>query len=98
MDEAVPRRVQEELGMSVTGISEIGSFVYRSDYSNGLAEYEYDHVFVARATETPHPDVREVDAIWWIDADELCHALTHRPEFFATWARTVLPMALANLQ
>ena len=46
LDQAVPRRMREELGFS-SRAEELFSFVYRHVFSDGLVEYEFDHVFLA---------------------------------------------------
>ncbi len=44
--EAVSRRLAQELGVSGVDCNEVGSFVYRAAFANGITEYEYDHVLV----------------------------------------------------
>lgn len=94
---AAQRRMQEELGCTMRNVREIGSFVYRAAFANGLTEYEYDHVLLATLDGELAPRVDEVDATWWVDADELSRLLRTIPTAFAPWALTVLPMALAEL-
>ena len=95
--DAAHRRVREELGCGMSGAHEIGSFVYRAAFSNGLAEYEYDHVLLATIDGPLAPRIDEVDAIWWVDAAQLSELLLEYPRIFAPWALTVLPMALAHM-
>ena len=45
---AAARRVTEELGCEAPELEEIGAFVYRAPFSNGLVEHEYDHVLLGR--------------------------------------------------
>lgn len=96
LGEAVARRVQEELGCSVRDLREIGSFVYRTPFADGLVEYEFDHVFVGACEGALTPDVSEVDALWWVGIRELGDLLVEYPHLFASWALTVLPMVLAH--
>ena len=92
--EAASRRVTEELGCAVRDLREIGSFVYRADFANGLTEYEFDHVLVGRFEGELAPPVDEVDVVWWISLEHLARVLTTHSLLFAPWARTVLPLAL----
>src|ERR1700739_185125 len=39
------RRLREELGFT-TELEKLFEFTYRTDYANGLTEFEFDHVFV----------------------------------------------------
>ena len=45
---AAYRRVHEELGCDAQGLREVGFFVYRAAFANGITEHEYDHVLVGR--------------------------------------------------
>lgn len=94
---AAYRRVGEELGCSAQGLTEIGAFCYRATFVTGLTEFEYDHVLVGTVAGTPNPDPREVGAVRWVNTKALAQELTAHPERFATWAFTVLAMALAHV-
>jgi isopentenyl-diphosphate delta-isomerase len=87
-------RVREELGCGVRDLSELGSFVYRAVFPDGLCEYEYDHVLLGRADGEPDPDPAEVSETRWIPAEALSDLLTQAPEQFAPWAFTVFSMML----
>lgn len=91
---AVRRRVREELNCDVSGLHEIGAFVYRAEFGNGLVEHEFDHVLVGTCVGEVTPDPAEVDAVRWVGKSELVRLLAEEPQTFAVWAHTVLPMAL----
>ena len=91
---AVERRLQEELGVAVQGPQEIGAFVYRAPFANGIVEYEYDHVFVAQYAGQVTPNPQESDRAVWMGAGELARRLAAEPEAFAPWSLTVFPMVL----
>lgn len=100
--DAVPRRLTQELGVPAAvaaglGYDEVGSFVYRSPYGNGLTEFEYDHVFVASYDGPLTPDPDEVEATAWVDADEALTDLQAHPSRYASWFLTAAPMACAWL-
>ena len=92
--EAARARVREELGCGVRDLEEIGSFVYRAPFPDGLCEYEYDHVLLGRAEGTPNPDPAEVSEIRWITAAELSSLAAGSPAQFAPWAFTVFSFVL----
>ncbi len=51
------RRLDEELGLQVDWLREVGRFVYRAaDPHSGLVEHEYDHLFVGHFDGAPAPD------------------------------------------
>lgn len=91
---AARARVREELGCGVRDLEEIGSFVYRAPFPDGLCEYEYDHVLLGRAEGTPNPDPAEVSEIRWITAAELSSLAAGSPAQFAPWAFTVFSFVL----
>lgn len=94
LNQAVVRRVQEELGIDVHDAKEIGAFIYRTAFHNGLVEYEYDHVFVAYCEEEPTPDPKEAEALRWVTPEELSSLLLSKPRMFASWAPTVFSLVL----
>ena len=95
--DAAYRRTYEELGTHALDLQEIGAFVYRSVYDGGISEFEYDHVFLGRCDEEPHPDPIEVSDVRWITPDALSHELIETPDAFATWAITVFPLVFKHL-
>lgn len=94
---AAYRRVREELGCEARDLREIGAFVYRAPFPNGLVEYEYDHVLVGSCVTDPHPDPSEVGGLRWAGASRVASDLAESPTLFAPWAFTVLSLALAEL-
>lgn len=93
--DAARRRVREELGCEVRGLREIGAFVYRAEFGNGLVEFEYDHVLLGSCEGEPDPDPAEVGAVRWEPAESVAVELAEHPERFAPWAFTVLSLAWA---
>lgn len=92
-------RLMEELGVE-TQIEEIGHFVYRHTFENGMTEYEFDHVLLGRVDRsTPlSPDPAEADAVEWMRMEELETQLTQTPEKFTPWFITAAPIALEYLK
>ena len=94
---AAHRRTIEELGIEAEGLVEIGAFVYRASFEDGLTEYEYDHVLLGTCTEEPCPNPFEVSAVRWASPTDLAQELAAHPRRYAVWAFTVLSLALAHL-
>ena len=97
LDEAVQRRLLEELGVSCP-CREVGSFVYRHTFSPELFEYEYDHVFVGAYSGQVMPDPQEIMDTRWYTKAEIVALLTQDPDRFAPWFITALPMALREMK
>lgn len=95
---AARRRLYEELGAQAGRLREIGAFVYRAEFENGLCEYEYDHVLLGELDSGLCPDPAEVGDTRWVSADELAAELAEHPERFAPWAFTVLTLAMRALE
>jgi isopentenyl-diphosphate delta-isomerase len=93
LDEAVQRRLQEEMGFQCDLHRAFG-FVYRADVGNGLVEHEYDHVFlgVADAAVAANPD--EVADWRWVDPPVLRTDVAHHPERYTFWFRHILDRTL----
>ena len=93
--DAVKRRLQEEAGIECP-VTEAGSFIYYAPFSDGLAEYEYDHVFVGHyngefsADPEEAQEMKAVD-IGWLKADIAVH-----PEKYAPWFFPALRIALTE--
>ena len=94
---AARRRVAEELGAQAGELREVGSFVYRAAFQNGISEFEFDHVFVAPCMGNVDPDPTEASEVRWVSAREAARELTEHPETFCVWVPNVLSLALAVL-
>lgn len=68
-----------------TDVSEIFSFVYRSDYENGLSEHEYDHVFIGYYDDDPIPNPEEVCEFDWKNLDAIKYDMIQYPDHYTTW-------------
>ncbi|MBU1032338.1 MAG: isopentenyl-diphosphate Delta-isomerase [Patescibacteria group bacterium] len=89
LSDATQRRLKEEMGFT-TPTNEIFSFVYRSDYENGLTEHEFDHVFIGYYDDQPTPDPEEVMDYKWMDMDDLKEDIRKNPDHYTTWFRKIL--------
>ena len=95
--EAVPRRLQEELGVSCE-VKELFDFVYFSKYAEDLFEYECDHVFLGTCEGPFSPDPGEIEAVEWVTFDALEQRLLNTPEEFCSWFRIAAPKVLQMLR
>lgn len=88
---AAIRRLREELGFT-TSLTRLFSFTYRSEYDNGLTEFEFDHVFVGRYDAAIHADPAEVSDHRYRSLDEIRAELLAQPGQFTTWFHLAFPM------
>ena len=96
LDEAVTRRVKEELGIT-TRFDELFGFVYRSIFNNGIIEYEYDHVFISDYEGDIEPDEEEVEELKWIELKDLADDLVNNPDDYTVWFQIAAPKVLELL-
>ncbi|MGI6220819.1 MAG: isopentenyl-diphosphate Delta-isomerase [Coriobacteriales bacterium] len=87
--DAARRRLREELDCGVSGLRELGAFVYRAEVGNELVENEIDHVLVGTIEGQPTPNPEEIAEVRWLSAEELSSELSERPDRFAAWAPRV---------
>tara|TARA_S200000501_G_C20658070_1_gene670592 strand:+ start:267 stop:797 length:531 start_codon:yes stop_codon:yes gene_type:complete len=83
-EKAGKRRLNEEMGF-VTKLYNFCSFIYRVEFSNGLIEYENDHVLLGVFDGNPKPNPKEVDDWKWIDIDILFKEMKTSPEHYTAW-------------
>jgi len=97
---AARRRLREELGSDYCSVDECFSFFYRYPFSNGLTEFECDHVFIGQySVNAPlSPDPEEVCECRWWDIDELKKAMTERAEEFTPWFLICAPRAIGFIE
>jgi isopentenyl-diphosphate Delta-isomerase len=88
---AAHRRLDEELGLQVDGLREVGRFVYRAaDPRSGAVEHEYDHVLVGDCATRPTAAPAEVHSWRWMFPAEVRRELGRMPELYSPWLGEVL--------
>lgn len=83
-EEAAHRRLLFEMGMRCT-LSEVFSFVYRTEFPNGLIEHEYDHVFIGITDEQPRCNPGEVQDWKYCSFDRLEKEIRAGDQQFTAW-------------
>ncbi|MFD6953159.1 isopentenyl-diphosphate delta-isomerase [Nocardiopsis sp. TSRI0078] len=95
-EEAVRRRVAQELGMDVTGVRPaLPDFRYRAVSAEGIVENEFCPVFWARAEgeagPRPDPDPSEVAEYAWAEWPDLVAVAERTPWLLSPWAVEQIP-------
>jgi len=91
LEDAVHRRLREELGMDCS-VSEIFSFTYKfQDSATQLWEHENDSVFIGNYSGDIPFNPAEVNAIKWITFEALEADIQAEAEKYTFWFRTFLP-------
>jgi isopentenyl-diphosphate delta-isomerase len=89
--DAAMRRLSEELGFTAE-LSKIFDFTYRSEFENGLTEFEFDHVFVGMHDGAIHPDKNEVSDYCFKSLDEIESNLASYPLNYTVWFHRAFPL------
>lgn len=98
LSEAVPRRLEEELGINCP-VRELFSFIYFEHFpGNDLSEHELDHVFLGEYSGEVSPDPDEVEAVKWIDVDELAEDLVKNPKAYSAWFHIAAPEVIKAIK
>ncbi len=84
------RRLREELGF-VTKLTKAFDFIYRAEFSNGLTENEFDHVFTGEYNGTIHGNTDEVCDYCYKNIDDLKNSMQTDPGKFTAWFHIVFP-------
>lgn len=95
--DAAHRRLKEELNMDCE-IEELFSFTYFARFSENVAEYEYDHVFVGHYEGKIELNPEEVDDSCWIDLDDLLKDMESHPDKYTPWFMIACPRVIQYLK
>lgn len=88
--QAAHRRLQEEMGFDCN-LTELFSFTYKAEFSNGLTEHEFDHVLVGTCNTLPQPNSSEVADFKWLSLEAVKQAINENPNQYTEWFKIALP-------
>jgi len=84
-----------EMGID-TPLQKIFDFIYRTEFDNGLTEFEFDHVYSGVFDGMPRPDSREVKEFCFRSPDMIEEDLRRHPEKYSSWFRIAFPKVIAK--
>jgi isopentenyl-diphosphate delta-isomerase len=84
MDNAIARRLQEELGITAE-LEFLFKFEYQKQYDAHSAEHELCWVYAGRSAERPRANVDEIAAWRYVTPQALQAAIICAPERFTPW-------------
>jgi isopentenyl-diphosphate delta-isomerase len=84
MDDAVRRRLREELGLGAE-LEFLFKFQYQAQYDSQGAEHELCWVYAGRSAERPRVNVREISAWRYVTPQALRAEIAGAPETFTPW-------------
>jgi len=87
MDEAVHRRLRQELGIT-SKLEFLYKFVYHASYGSTGSEYEYCWVYCGTTADDVQANGNEVADWRYLSPDTLDTELLHRPELYTPWLKS----------
>lgn len=84
VDDAAPRRLQEELGLTAE-LEFLFKFQYQAQYDSRGAEHEVCWVYAGRSAERPRANVHEIAAWRYVTPQALIIEIASAPETFTPW-------------
>jgi len=90
---AVHRRLWQECRIR-TKLRQVDSFIYRANFNAGIAEHEFDHVFVGKHDGKFTFDQNEVDGWALVDCSSLLEDVAEHPRHYTPWFKIALKRGL----
>jgi isopentenyl-diphosphate Delta-isomerase len=97
VEEAANRRLKEEMGID-TALEKAFDFIYRTEFDNGLTEYEFDHVYTGTYSGALRPDNQEVKDYCFRSMEDIEDDLLQRPEKYSAWFKIALPRLHSSMK
>lgn len=86
---AARRRLQEEMGLD-TGLEHLTSFIYKTQFDNGLTEHEFDHVYTGTFDSDPQINPEEVKSYRWQNIPAIKQEILSDPGKFTSWFKIAM--------
>ena len=87
--ESAQMRLIEEMGIE-TNLKKIFSFIYETEFENGLHEHEFDHVLFGKFNGKPILNPNEAVDYKWISISELQNEIEINPNKFTVWLKIMV--------
>ena len=84
--QSAQKRLIEEMGIKAD-LHKVFSFIYKAEFSNGLTEYEFDHVLFGKYSHPPVLNPNEAIDYRWIKISQLKHEIDANPNNFTIWLK-----------
>jgi len=87
--DAAKRRLKEEMGLTCD-VNHKTSFIYKTNFDNGLIEHEFDHVFFGNCDQEPSINPEEVESYLWMDVIIIIDDIKRDPEKYTSWFKIAM--------
>lgn len=95
--EAGQRRLQEEMGFSVS-LKETTSFIYKAPFDNGLTEHELDHILIGYTEQEPVINTDEVASWRWMPLEKVKEDIIQQPDIYTAWFKIIFDKFYNHIQ
>lgn len=95
-EEAAHRRLVEEMGFDCK-LEKVLDFIYYAELDQGLAEHEFDHVFVGTCEITPNINPEEVAAWKWMAVEDIAVDMEENPHLYTEWFKIIFDRFVQSL-
>src|SRR3989338_3781381 len=92
---AAKRRLQEEMGFTCD-MREVHHLLYRTTFSNGLIEHEYDRMFIGESEAAPVLNPDEAEDWKWMSPEAIKKDIAEHPGLYSYWFRLALHDVLSK--
>jgi isopentenyl-diphosphate delta-isomerase len=94
--DAAKRRLTEEMGFTCD-LKYIDSFIYKADFTNGLTEHEFDHLYIGKYNDAPKPNEEEVEDWKYVSLDEIRKDVVNQPDLYTFWFKKIITEHLEKI-
>lgn len=94
--QAAQRRLYEEMGFE-TELNKAFDFIYKAEFSNGLTEHEFDHVYVGTYEGLIEANFDEVENYAYRSIPLIQAFMDKHPDFFTEWFLIAFPKLIVWL-
>ena len=88
--DAAQRRLMEEMGFAAP-LQIAFNFIYKTNFENGLTEYEVDHVFTGSYDGMVKPNAAEVCSHTFKTMNALRDSIQSAPHLYTSWFKIAFP-------
>ena len=85
---AANRRLIEEFGIS-TELTNLFSFIYKTQVDNNLYEHELDHVLLGEYNDNPFPNPKEIEDWKYESLEKIQIDIELNPSDYTVWFREI---------
>ncbi|MBT4648111.1 isopentenyl-diphosphate Delta-isomerase [archaeon] len=89
LENDIHKRLKNEMGFDCE-LKKSFTFIYKTEFENGLIENEFDHVFIGCYDDEPKPNPDEVSDYKWINLDELKKDIIDNPNNYTYWLKKII--------